>query len=506
MINADKRKAIFVLYQEGKRKKQIARDLRLDPKTVRKIVADNGELSQRLRRDKVKVDQDLLRKTHEQCEGYLERVRDVLMEEHDLEIGYSTLTRLIRELQIGQATHSRCGRVPDRPGAEMQHDSSPYRLLIGDAKVPVICSGLYYRYCKMRYIKFYRSFNRFAMKCFLHEAITHFGYAAKICVIDNTNLAVWYGTGADAVFHPEMIAFGKNYGFDWLAHEKGHSNRKAGKERNFWTVETNFFPGRSFKSMTDLNHQAFKWSTETYAKRPLSKTRLIPVELFEVEKPYLNKLPPYVEPPYQEHERDIDQYGYAAFEANYYWVPGTSRGSVKLIEYPDRIRIFKNRQHLIEYPLPDPEVRNKTFSPEGIDTHPYQPKNRRKGCEEEEKRLRLLGVEVGSYLDFVRSKESDVRQKPQFIRRLYGLSKKVAPSLFLNMIKRALNYRVTHMPSLERICVQLMTRDGLPLPEIGASREYEQRESYQQGRFCEEADLKDYQAFLEDQGEEEDDG
>ena len=166
----------------------------------------------------------------------------------------------------------------------------------------VILSGLYLRYSKMRYIKFYPHFNRFKMKCFLYEALRFWGYSARVCVIDNTNLAVLSGTGRDALFNPEMTAFARPYGFKWLAHEKGHSNRKAGTERNFWTVETNFFPGRTFESIEDLNTQAFEWATSHYARRPLARTRLIPVDLFEEEKPDLITLPGYAEPPYQLHE------------------------------------------------------------------------------------------------------------------------------------------------------------------------------------------------------------
>jgi hypothetical protein len=48
-------------------------------------------------------------------------------------------------------------------------------------------------------LKFYRVFNRFAMKCFLHEALMFWGYAARKCIIDNTNLARLRGVGSRAV-------------------------------------------------------------------------------------------------------------------------------------------------------------------------------------------------------------------------------------------------------------------------------------------------------------------
>ena len=54
----------------------------------------------------------------------------------------------------------------------------------------------------------------------------------------------------------------KRYGFQFFCHALDHPNRKAGNERSFRTVETNFLPGRTFESLEDLNEQAKQWATE----------------------------------------------------------------------------------------------------------------------------------------------------------------------------------------------------------------------------------------------------
>ena len=494
MINEEKRKVVETLSGEGKKKKEIGRLLNISPKTVRRILTDN--FSEKARSDKKTVDVELLRNLYARCDGYVQRVYEILMEEYEIEIGYSTLSRMIRHEGIGQKINKRCYHAGDIPGVEMQHDTTLYRLKIGGEIIRVICSGLYLRYSKMRYIKFYPHFNRFIMKSFFYEALTHWGYAAKTCMIDNTNLAVLHGTGKNAIFNPEMIAFAKDYGFNWVAHEKGHANRKAGKERNFWTVETNFLPGRTWTSIEDLNRQGFDWATVRYAKRPLSRIRLIPAVLFEEEKPDLIKLPAYIEPPYRPHKRDIDQYGYAAFNANYYWIPGKSTGEVSLIEYPDRIKIFPLDQPPIQYPLPAWRVKNQKFTPKGANTNPYEPKHIKKPCYEEEKRLRNLGRIPCAYLDFIKSHMSGVKQKPKFIRQLYMLMKKMAPSLFIATIERALKYRVTNIEALIRISHQLMKKELHDFPEIAVHNDYEEREAYQQGRFSQERDPEFYSNLL----------
>jgi len=500
MIPLDTRRAIQTLHEAGKRKKEIARLLKLDPKTVRNILSGRGEERFKRRSDKIPVDEELLRKLHQECKGYGQRIWEILTEEHHIAIGYSTLTHLIRDLGLDEEANPRAGRVPDEPGEEMQHDTSPYRLMIGDKQVKVIASGLYLRYSKMRYVKFYLTFNRFKMKCFFHEALTYWGYAAKRTVIDNTNLAVLHGTGKDAVFNPEMVSFADRYGFHWLAHELGHSNRKAGKERNFWTLETNFFPGRSFKNIGDLNTQAFDWATVRYAKRPVRPTRLIPIEVFEQEKSSLVKLPPYVAPPYEPHKRDIDQYGYIPFNGNHYWIPGKSvYKELQVIEYPKKIQIFENPHTLmIEYPLPHEGTRGEIFKPHG--TNPaHEPRNRKKPSHEEEKRLRALSRVCGRYLDYILSKESGIRYKHEFIRSLYGLSKQIVPSLFLETLERALTYQVTSLETLERISSRIMKQersvDATVSPDHDAS--YANRPAYHEGQFSEETGLNDFRKLTE---------
>ena len=323
MIDPDKRKAIFQLHTEGMPLREISRRLHVSRKTVRKIIQRQGEMPETVRKDKRQIDPELLRRLYDECRGWAERVHERLQEEENIQIGYSTLTRMLRDLGLGKSRPARCDRVPDEPGAEMQHDTSDYYVPLAGQRTKVIASLLYLRYAKRRYLKFYRVFNRFAMKCFLHEALMYWAYSAWLCIIDNTSLARLRGTGKRAVIAPEMAAFSKRYGFRFVCHEVGHSDRKAGNERSFWTVETNFLPGRSFESLEDLNQQAFEWATVRLEHRPVKKTGLIPAKAFEFERGFLTELPKHLPAPYRVHERGTDQYGYVHFNANFYWVPGT---------------------------------------------------------------------------------------------------------------------------------------------------------------------------------------
>lgn len=503
MIDPQKREAVFLLHQEGMGVREISRRLRLSRNTVRRIIKQQGRLEVKERRDKIRIDPDLLADLHEKCCGYAQRVHEILVEEKKIEISYSTLTRLLRQQGLREAHQARCDRVPDEPGAEMQHDTTPYRIEIAGTKVRLVASMLYLRYSKRRYLRFYPRFDRFRMKCFLHEALTFWGYAAKECIIDNTNLARLRGTGKDAVMVPEMAAFLEQYGSRFVCHERGHANRKAGEERSFWTVETNFFPGRTFESWTDLNAQAFEWATARLFHRAHAKTGLIPAQAFEHERPYLIELPQHLPAPYRPHTRVTDQYGYAAFDGNYYWVPGTDRGDVDLLEYAEALEIYRRRELLIRYPLPAQGTRNERLAPEGQPRPRYGPARLRRPTAEEEKRLRAIGPEVAAYLDFARPAVGLARHR--FVRRLFGLSQQMSPDLFVRAIQRALTYRVRDLDTVRRIAL-LHLSEGLDvLPHAEVDQDLERRESYREGHLT---DAPDFSAFDEmfaepEEGEEE---
>ncbi|MFC1586448.1 helix-turn-helix domain-containing protein [Fibrobacterota bacterium] len=502
MIDADKRQAVLTLFKSGKSKKHIARLLEVDIKTVRQIIRDGGNTnSLKPRSDNIDVDDELLKSVYHQCDGFRQRVHEVLSEEHGLEIAYSTLTRKIREAGLGHKVSSRSCHEPDVPGDEMQQDTSPYTLMIGGVKTKVICSGLYLRYSKMRYISFYRRYDRFAMKCSMEEALRFWGYSASHCIIDNTSLAIWYGSGSRAVFVPEMVNFARNYGFEWKAHEIGHHNRKAGKERNFRTVETNFFPGRSFKSLEDLNEQAFQWATDRYAKRPQAKTGLIPIDTFEHEKPYLFKLPEYISPVCRPHNRILDEYGYAAFQANFYWVPEYDRKKnrireVKIMEYAKHLELYHGTTRLVRYDLPPDGIRNERFAPPGVSLR-YKPRHRKRKSQGEEKELRGLGRPVCEYLDFVKSKESGIYYRNQYVRQLYLLSRKMSLPLLRSVMERALKYRVNRMETLSAMASRMIRRDISGASGIHVHHDYMDREAFIQGRFGNEPGFDDLEKLLD---------
>jgi hypothetical protein len=350
---------------------------------------------------------------------------------------------------------------------------------------------MYLRYSKRRYLQFYRGFDRFRMKCFFHQALLHWGYSARQCIIDNTNLARLRGLGKEAIIVPEMEAFAKQYGFGFFCHALKHANRKAGEERSFWTVETNFFPGRSFQNLEDLNRQALEWSTVRLEHRAQGKSHLIPVKAFEHERSFLIQLPGHLPAPYRTHTRAVDEYGYAAFDGNFYWVPGEGRQTVTVIEYAVTIKICRDRQCLAEYSLPAESVRNQPFHPRGLSAPPHKPHQRKQPALEEEKQLRALSPSVSGYVDFILQTPGIYRH--EHLRRLLALSRKMTPELFVKSVERAHKYRIIDLPTLQRIAQLYLEEGSGDLPWVQVDETFRQREAYLEGSLTEAPDLSIYQ-------------
>jgi transposase len=490
MIATDKRKAIFLLHQGGMTASEIARKLGVSRNTVQVIIRQGGVRPPRVRTDKKRLDEELLRRLYHQCQGRVARLHEKLVEEEGIAVCYSTLTQMLREMGISTPQKTRCQQVPDEPGLEMQHDTTVYQVELAGRRTKLVASLIYLRFSKRRYLKFYRAFDRFKMKCFFHQALMFWGYSARQCIIDNTNLARLRGLGSQALIVPEMEAFAREYGFFFRCHARKHPNRKAGEERSFWFVETNFLPGRTFANLEDLNRQAFEWSTARLDHKPQGRVQLIPAKTFEHECPYLLQLPAHLPAPYRDHHRGTDQYGFTAFGVNYYWVPGTKREDVKLLEYDDRLKIYQHGQCLAEYPLPPDGVKNQKFSPPGQPASGY-PQNRKHPTDAEEKHLRALAPAVHAYLDFALPTKGIARH--DFIRRLLALSRRMSVELLTQSLERARKYRITSLETVERIALLYLQQGTgqLPLAEVDAH--LAQRPAYQEGSLTEPPDLSIYQ-------------
>lgn len=114
MIEPEKRNAIYQLYKEGLSLRRISKQLHVSRNTVIDIIQQKGCPLQITRKDKIEIDPQLLHRLYNECNGWRERIWEKLLEQEGIKIGYSTLTRLLRELDPEGKRTKRSIHVPDK--------------------------------------------------------------------------------------------------------------------------------------------------------------------------------------------------------------------------------------------------------------------------------------------------------------------------------------------------------------------------------------------------------
>jgi hypothetical protein len=100
------------------------------------------------------------------------------------------LTWIIRKEGIGRPKQKRAGEYVFAPGEEMQHDTSPHTILLGDLKIKAQCAALVLSFSRRIYVQYYPCFTRFECRVFLAKAFEFMDGCGGKCIIDNTHVIV----------------------------------------------------------------------------------------------------------------------------------------------------------------------------------------------------------------------------------------------------------------------------------------------------------------------------
>jgi hypothetical protein len=226
MMKQDIAQTILGLKEKGVAIREICRILRVSRNTVRNVLRGKGQARPR-RASRYEELASLIQETLRRCKGNAVRVQEILRDTYGHDIPYSTLTRIVRDLELREdARKKRSGIYEFGPGEEMQHDTSPHQVILAGRKVKAQCAGLVLAYSRKLFIQYYPTFTRFEAKVFLREALLFMDGACPRCTIDNTSVIVAHGSGPDAEIAPEMEHFGLIFGLRFIPHAVGDADRK----------------------------------------------------------------------------------------------------------------------------------------------------------------------------------------------------------------------------------------------------------------------------------------
>jgi transposase len=461
MIKQDLAQAVMHLKEKGIALREISRILHVSRNTVRKVLRGKGQ--QKVQRaSRYEELSPLIEEQLRLCKGNAVRVQEIL-QDRGHEIPYSTLTRVVRDLELREeAKKKRSGSYHFGPGEETQHDTSPHQLKMGEKKITAQCASLVLAYSKKLFIQYYPNFTRFEAKVFLREAFLFMDGTCPRCTIDNTSVIVAHGSGPDAEIAPEMEHFGEIFGVKFIPHKVGDADRKARVERNFSYVENNFLAGRTFTDWQELNAQAKTWCIHTANQKTKRSLGMSPDAAYVMEKPYLKSLPPYIPPVYQTLYRGVDVEGYVHVDTNRYSVPERLVGKeMEVHKLWDRIEVYWRQQKVADHE----RLIGKREARSTIEGH-HLPLNRQKAhrgpCKEE---MGLLGhsEHLDRYVAELkkRSPGRAVRQ----MRQLLSLKRTYPAKPFLQALEQALHYGMYDLARLEQMILTFVAGNFFNIKE-----------------------------------------
>jgi transposase len=356
MISKEDYAVIKSLVQRGHYQKDIAAELGVNPRTIRRALKrgsaperERKKRSSKLDGYKPKVDRLL-------SEGVWNAM--VILREIQAE-GYEGGETILREyvqpkraLRPGKATV----RFETKPGEQLQSDWGEVLVEIAGRETRVHFSVNELGYS--RRFHFWCTDSEDAEHTYegLIRSFEYLGGVTEQVLVDNQKSAVLNNPGNGPVcFNERFVDLAGQYGFTPKACRPYRARTKGKDERMVGYIKGNFFVRyRSFESWAHLNQLAEKWLAEEADLRIQGTVKEVVLERFEREKPCLKPLPlSRYDTSYLEY-RQVAWDGYIDVRGNRYSVPASLVGQRVAIRIglDGLLRVFRaNNSLAASHPL-----------------------------------------------------------------------------------------------------------------------------------------------------------
>ena len=216
-------------------------------------------------------------------------------------------------------------RLRTLAGEQAQVDWGHFgHLTIGDAKRPLMAFVMVLSYSRKIFLHFYLNART---ENFLrgHElAFNYFSGVPRVALYDNLKSAVLDRQGDAIRFNTTLLAFAAHYRFEPRPCAVYRGNEKGRVERSIRYIRDNFFAGRLYDNLEDLNQQALNWCNSTASNRPCPEHKNKSVQdTFLEEQPRLIALPDNPFPCNEIETVRVGKTPYVRFDLNDYSVPHT---------------------------------------------------------------------------------------------------------------------------------------------------------------------------------------
>lgn len=200
------------------------------------------------------------------------------------------------------------------------------------------------------------------------------------------------------VYNRALLALARHYRFQPRACRPYRAKTKGKVERPFRYIRQDFFVGRRFRNLEDLNAQLIEWLDTVANVRVHGTTQQVIAEAFVAEQPELQTLPDHRFDAVLKLERRVSHDGFVAIGGNYYSVPDRTRRVVEVQQLPDMIRILDLGTVVAEHPVIEGRKQYR------ID------RSHRTGGSARRKTMGATGITIGRIGDHVPTRPLDIYQ------------------------------------------------------------------------------------------------
>lgn len=342
------------LHAQGLSIKAISEKTGFDRKTVRKYLNTTSIPDSKKRAKKEsKLDEYkeyIITKLHEEPYTASRLYREI--QEMGFTGKYTIVKDLVRETRPEPRVPAVL-RYETKPGVQSQVDWSEFGRIEIDGKTKKLyCFNMILSYSRMRYIEFTLSIDATTLiKCHLN-AFRYFGGCTDEILYDNMKQVVIHRTlkSPDSTWNSKFEDFYKYCGFIPRLCRPYRPQTKGKIENTIAYVRRDFFLGRDFSSLADLNNQAMIWLKRVNSSVH-GTTHEIPTERHKLEKlKPIDAIPECFT--IRKETRKISRECYVSYLGNKYSVPYHLAGREATLQIlDDKFRVVVSGEQVCEHEL-----------------------------------------------------------------------------------------------------------------------------------------------------------
>ncbi|MHB8744673.1 MAG: IS21 family transposase [Sulfuricaulis sp.] len=279
-----------------------------------------------------------------------QRIYQDLVVEVQFTASYQAVKRFVRRLRRQQP--ERVWRLEVQPGEEVQVD-------FGRGAPVIDAQGRRRRTWVLRVVLSYsrKAYSEAVfeqttenlIRC-LENAFRSFGGVVAVINLDNLRAAVQKPDWCDPELNPKLVAFCRHYGCTLVPCRVRTPEHKGKTERGLGYLKDNGLRGRTFPALATHNEFLRHWESTVADVRIHGTTRQQVRALFAQEQKVLRPLPPDLFPCFKEGQRTVHRDSYVEVEKAYYTVPPEYIGRSVWVRWDSReVRIFNQRWEQIHF-------------------------------------------------------------------------------------------------------------------------------------------------------------